>query len=473
MSSQRKAVVVGAGPNGLAAAITLAQAGWKVMLVEAGETIGGGTRTDQGTLPGFRHDVCSAIHPLGMGSPYFRTLPLGEHGLEWIQPEIPLAHPLDGGRAAVLHQSLEQTALELGPDGLNYKRLMAPLVKGWDRLAREILAPVLHIPRSPFLLARFGLPSLFPATTLARLLFKSDEAKALFAGLAAHSVLPLEAPGSSAIALVLGILGHKVGWPFPRGGSQAIADSLGSYLISLGGEIETGRALSTMADLPDADAYLFNTSPKQVLEIADDQLPGTYQKRLRRFRYGPGSCKVDWALDGPIPWEAEACRKAGTVHVGGTIEEVALSERHLDSHPADRPYVLVAQQSLYDPTRAPEGKHTGWAYCHVPNGYTEDVSEYITAQVERFAPGFRKRILASRVITAPEYEIYNANYIGGDIAAGSADLWQVIARPVLSPDPYSTPNRSIFLCSASTPPGPGVHGLCGHHAAQSVLRRLS
>ncbi len=465
------AIIVGSGPNGLSAAIELARAGRSVRVHEAQPTVGGGSRSAALTLPGFVHDVCSAIHPLAAGSPVFRLLPLQEHGLEWIHPGVPLAHPLDDGTAAVLHRSLDRTVTGLGEDGTAYRRLVGRLVAGWPELLAETTRPILHLPRHPFLLARYGIPAMFPATTSARL-FKTKRARALLAGLAAHSFLPLDAPFTTAFALMLAISGHAVGWPMPRGGSQKIADALASYLRALGGEIRTDDRIDVWAQLGKARAYLFDTTPRALERIAGDKLNTTYRRLLRDYTYGPGVFKIDYALAGPVPWRAAECRRAGTVHLGGTLEEIATSERQVaqGEHP-ERPFVLVAQQSLFDTTRAPLGMHTLWTYCHVPNGSTEDMTARIEAQLERFAPGFKDLVLKRSVMNTRDVESHNANYIGGDISAGSHARLQFIARPSWSIDPYATPNDEIYLCSAATPPGAGVHGLSGYNAAQSALRR--
>jgi len=466
------AVVVGSGPNGLAAAISLAQAGCSVLVLEAKETVGGGLRSAELTLPGFSHDICSAIHPLGVGSPFFQSLPLGDYGLEWIQPDVPLAHPFDDGTAITMERSVEATATALGPDAAAYRRLMAPLVADWDKLTVDILGP-LRVPRHPVAMARFGLLAIRSARGLAESRFESEPARALFAGLAAHSIMPLEQRPTAAFGLVLGILGHAVGWPLPRGGSQNIADALADYLRSLGGEIVTDMAVKEIDDLPAAPAVLFDVTPRQLLRMAGHQLPSGYRRQLLSYRYGPGVFKIDLALDGPIPWQAAECARAGTVHLGGTLSEIAAGERAIwrGQHP-ERPYVLLAQQSLFDPTRAPAGKHTVWAYCHLPNGSTVDMTERIEAQIERFAPGFRDCILARTVKSPLAFEQYNANYIGGDINGGVQDLRQQFTRPALRLVPYTTPNRRIYLCSSSTPPGGGVHGMCGYFAAQAALRRV-
>jgi len=469
----RQAIVVGAGPNGLAAAITLAQAGWRVKILEASETIGGGLRSAQLTLPGFIHDVCSAIHPLAVSSPFFAGLPLQEAGLEWIHPEIELAHPLGAGEAACLVRSVEETAASLGRDGAAYRRWLAPMTRHAGAILTEALQPMLHLPRHPVALARFGLRAIWPADGFARALFAGEPARALLAGLAAHSFLPLSAPGSAAFATVLGMAGHVSGWPMPRGGSQTIADALAAHFRSLGGEIETGRRIERLSDLPDADVFLFDVTASQFARIAADRLPAPYLRRLQAFRQGPGVFKVDYALSAPIPWAADACRRAGTIHVGGALEEIAHSEYEVSQgrHP-ERPFVLVAQQSVFDATRAPAGKHTLWAYCHVPNRSTVDMSGRIEQQIERFAPGFRDCILARGHMDTAAMEQRNANLVGGDINGGAADLAQLIARPILSPAPYRTPLPGYYLCSSSTPPGGGVHGMCGWHAARLALRDL-
>ncbi len=494
------AIIVGAGPNGLAAAVTLARAGRSVLVIEAAATVGGGTRTAGLTLPGFRHDICSAVHPLALSSAFFRDLPLERYGLRWIQPPLPLAHPLDDGTAVVLERSVDATAAGLGRDAGAYRRLMGPLVRRWAAVTEDLLGPLPLPPHHPLALAWFGIEALLPATLLARLWFRGERARALFGGMAAHSVLPLERPGSAAYGLVLGMAGHAVGWPIAQGGSQAIADALAAYLRDLGGEIATGQLVTSLDALPPARAVLLDVSPVNLLRIAGDRLPAAYRRQLARYRHGPGAFKLDWALDGPIPWTADACRRAGTVHLGGTLAEMARSERAAwqGAHP-EQPYIILAQPSLFDPTRAPAGKHTAWAYCHVPNLHhvpgtsevpatsadnshvagtsevpatsADEMIERIEAQVERFAPGFRARILARHVMTPADFEAYNPNYVGGDIVGGVQDLPQFFARPVLSRNPYVTPAEGIYLCSASTPPGGGVHGMCGYHAAQAALKQ--
>ncbi len=466
------AVIVGAGPNGLAAGITIARAGKSVLVLEAKETIGGGTRSAELTLPGFVHDICSALHPLGVASPFFRDLPLAQYGLEWVFPPACLAHPLDDGTAVLVEGSIDATAANLGPDAARYRRLMGPLVAGWQGLLGDLLGP-LRLPRHPIMMARFGLAGLLPAVTMARADFRGERARAVFAGMASHAMMPLSAPATAAFGLVLALVAHAIGWPMARGGSQRVADALGAHLRSLSGEIVTDHPVRSRADLPDARAILFDTSPRQLVQVLGEELPSGYRRALSRFRYGPGVFKADYALDSPIPWRAEECLRAGTVHVGGTMEDIAAAEAATwrGEHP-ERPFVLVAQQSLFDPTRAPEGKHTAWAYCHVPHGSAEDVTDRLEAQIERFAPGFRDRILARRTHTAADMEAYNPNYVGGDINAGVQDLRQLFTRPVARLNPYTTPVRGLYLCSSSTPPGGGVHGLCGYYAARTVLRRL-
>jgi len=483
VSSRYDAIIIGAGPNGLAAAVTLAQAGRSVRVIEAAATVGGGTRTAELTLPGFRHDICSAVHPLALSSTFFRDLPLDRYGLRWIEPPLPLAHPLDDGTAVALERSVAATAAGLGRDAAAYRRLMGPLVQRWAAVTEDLLGPPPLPPRHPLALTMFGVEALLPASLLARLWFRGERAQALFAGMAAHSILPLERPGSAAFGLILGMAGHAVGWPVAQGGSQAIADALAAYLRDLGGEIVTGQPVTSLAELPPAGALLFDVSPVNLLRIAGDRLPAAYRRALARYRHGPAAFKLDWALDGPIPWAADACRRAGTVHLGGTLAQMARSERAAwrGAHP-EQPYIILAQPSLFDPTRAPAGKQTVWAYCHVPNLHVPGTSEVpgtsademvsrIEAQVERFAPGFKARILARHVMAPADFEAYNPNYVGGDIIGGAQDLPQFFARPVLSRSPYVTPAAGIYLCSASTPPGGGVHGMCGYHAAQAVLKK--
>jgi phytoene dehydrogenase-like protein len=465
------AVVVGSGPNGLAAAIQIARAGRSVTVYEANDTIGGGARSAALTLPGFVHDICSAFHPMAAASPFMLGVPLATHGLRLIQPAAPLAHPLDDGTAVVLERSVDDAARALGGDGPAYARLMEPLVSSWHSLMVETLGPVVHLPRHPLLLARFGLDAIRPATALVRR-FQGEPARALLGGIAAHSMLPLEHYLSASAALLLGVAGHAVGWPIAKGGSAAIAEALASYLRSLGGVIVTGHRVQQLTDLPTARAYLFDTSPAALDLIAGERLSAGYRRALRRYRLGPGVFKVDYALDGPIPWSAATCARAGTVHLGGTFDEIAASERAVWRGEApERPFVLIGQQSLFDDTRAPAGKHTVWAYCHVPNGSTVNMTSRIEAQLERFAPGFRERVLVRHVSTPADIEGANANDLGGDIANGSHAGLQLLMRPRIALDPYATSARDIYLCSAATPPGGGVHGMCGHHAARSALRR--
>jgi len=465
------AVVVGAGPNGLAAAIELARSGRSVHLIEAAASVGGGTRTEELTLPGFHHDVCSAVHPLVLGSPFLRTLPLEQFGLELLQPQVQAAHPLDDGSAAVLLRSLEETAEELGRDGRAYRHLVGAFAAHWDRLADAILGPLTRPPRSPLLAARFGLRGGMPATVTARGRFRTPQGQALIAGMSAHAMRPLQAPGTTAFALVMLSLGHVCGWPVARGGSERITAAMRAYLESLGGTVELSRPVGELRELPDSRAVLFDVAPGALASICGDALPGRYRRALGRFRHGPGVFKVDYALSGPVPWSAPAAREAGTVHLGGTLAEIAASERavHRGDH-SERPYVLVAQQSVVDASRAPAGQHTLWAYCHVPNGSSEDMTAAIEAQLERFAPGFGELVLARSTHSPAQLQADNANYVGGDIGGGANSLWQTVARPALRANPYATPNPRIFICSSSTPPGGGVHGMCGFNAARAALR---
>jgi phytoene dehydrogenase-like protein len=464
------AVVVGAGPNGLAAAIELARNGRSVHLIEGAASIGGGTRTEELTLPGFHHDICSAVHPLALGSPFLRTLPLEQFGLELIEPAIQAAHPLDDEDAVLLLRSLEETAEGLGRDARAYRLLIGTFAEHWDRLAEMMLAPLTRPPRAPLLAARFGSRAALPAALCARLRFRTPRARALVAGMAAHAIRPLEAPGTTAFALVMLSLGHACGWPVARGGSAQITNAMRAYLESLGGTVEVGTPVTSLAQLPDAGAVLFDVTPRALAEICGDALPRRYRRALNRFRYGPGVFKVDYALSGPLPWTSPAVRSAGTVHLGGTLEEVAASEHAVArGREPERPYVLVAQQSIADPTRAPAGAHTLWAYCHVPSGSAVDMTAAIEAQIERFAPGFGELVLARTTRSPAQLQAENPNYIGGDIGGGANGLWQTVARPALRPNPYTTPNPKLFLCSASTPPGGGVHGMCGFNAARAAL----
>ncbi|WP_246158543.1 phytoene desaturase family protein [Catellatospora sichuanensis] len=467
------AVVVGAGPNGLAAAVTLASAGLRVSVFEAADTVGGGARTEELTLPGFRHDPCSAVHPLGAGSPVLRSWPLDRHGLHWLHPEVALAHPFPDGTAATLSRSVAQTAASLAIDAQQYRRLVRPFLGRWDELAPDVLRPPLGaMPRHPLLLARFGIPAALPAAVLLRR-FHGPRARALLAGLAAHTTSPLSSPGSSGVALTFALAAHAAGWPLARGGSQAISDALAAYLQELGGRVYTGHAVTSLDELPRARAYLLDVVPQHLAELAGARLPERYRDRLRRTRRGPAVFKIDYALSGPVPWTAPACRQAGTVHLGPYDTDVAdsLQAVHHGAAP-DPPFLITAQPSLWDPTRAPTGSHVFWVYAHVPNGWTGDLTPAIEAQLERFAPGFRDLVLARAVAGPAEIQRRNLNYLGGDIAGGSCEGLRLLFRPNFAPVPYATPDPAVFLCSASTPPGPGVHGMCGFHAARVALRRV-
>jgi phytoene dehydrogenase-like protein len=469
-TSTYDAVVIGSGPNGLAAAITLAQDRRSVIVYEAEATVGGGVRSAELTLPGFVHDVCSAVYPLAVGSPFFRTLPLTPHGVEWVHPAAPLAHPLDDGTAVILERSVEATAANLGVDENSYQKVLEPFVTGWNGLDAELLGP-LRAPHQPILLARFGLAAIRSAKSLVEKRFQGERARALFAGLAAHSMLPLEMRGSAAFGLVLGITAHALGWPIVRGGAQKLADALASYLQSLGGEIVTNRRVSKLDELPRSRVLLCDLTPRQLLNVAGERLPGRYRDKLRRYRYGMGAFKMDWALAGPVPWKATECARAATIHLGATLEEISASERAAWSGMViDKPFVLLAQPSLFDSSRAPPNNHTLWGYCHVPNGSTVDMTERVERQIERFAPGFRALVLARSVMPPLELEQHNANLVGGDINGGAADLWQLFLRPTAKI--YKTPARGIYICSASTPPGGGVHGMCGYFAARQALRDM-
>lgn len=465
------AVVIGSGPNGLGAAITLAQAGWRVLVVESHDSPGGGMRSAELTLPGFIHDTCSAIHPMALASPLFQSLPLAEHGLEWIHPDVLVAHPLDGGHAAAMLHSFQATAVGLGVDAAAYRRLFGPLIGDAEILFREMLGPLQIPPRHPVALTRFGLRALPSALAAARRYFADEPARALFAGNAAHSVMPLDRPlATSAIGIMLMLAGHVHGWPFPRGGAGKITDALVACLKAHGGEIVCGWRVATLDELPVARAYLFDTAPSALASIAGERLPAAYRRRLVRYRHGPGIFKIDYALSAPVPWTNESCRRAGTIHLGGTLDEIVTSEREAwQGFHSEKPFVLAAQQSVFDPTRAPEGRHTFWAYCHVPHGSTEDMTGAIERQIERFAPGFRDTVLARHTMTCADFERYNPNLIGGDVVGGVADWRQLFTRPVARWNPYTTPAKDIFICSASTPPGAGVHGMCGASAARAVL----
>jgi phytoene dehydrogenase-like protein len=472
LDSELDAVVVGAGPNGLAAAITLARAGLAVEVFERAATPGGGCRTEELTLPGFRHDVCSAVHPLAVASPFLATIDLAARGVELLYPKVAFAHPLGGGRAAALRPEVSETAAGLAQDAKSYRRLMQPLVKDADVIVRQVLAPLRSLPAHPVAMARYGLPGLLPVTTLASR-FATEQAKALFAGAAAHSMLALNSPLTGGFALLFAMLGHSVGWPVARGGSDAITAALLAELESLGGRVRTNQEVSDLAELPKARAVLLDLSPRQLRDLAGDRLPPARARQLRRFRYNPGVCKVDWALAGPVPWQAQACRETVTVHVGGTLAEVASSEAEVikGQHP-ERPFCLVVQPGVVDGTRAPDAKQTLYAYCHTPAGSTLNVADRIEQQIERFAPGFRDLILARSVLTAADLERYNPNYVGGDINGGASTLRQTLFRPTVRWNSYRTGVPGLYLCSSSTPPGGGVHGLCGYWAAKTALADL-
>jgi len=464
----KSAHVIGSGPNGLAAAITLARAGVPTTVLEAADTIGGGTRSAELTLPGFLHDICSAVHPMALSSPFFTSLPLHGHGLQWIHPPIQIAHPFDNGSVAVLHRSLDETCSALGPDGFSYRLSVRRFVEHWHDLVIDLLQPIQHFPHRPVLLARFGRLAIQSAAASAESLFQSPRTRALWAGLCAHSVLPLESPGSASFGVVLAASAHAVGWPIPRGGSQQITRALASCLEALGGRVVTNTLVTSLADLPDRSLTLCDITPRQLLAIAGDRLPAPFQAQLARYRYGPGAFKMDWALSSPIPWRAPECRQAATIHLGGTIEEIALSERAAwRGDTVERPFIILVQPSLFDPARAPEGRHTAWAYCHVPHGSTIDMRERIEQQVERFAPGFRDCILARSVLDPAGFERHNPNLIGGDVIGGAHTLRQLLFRPTRML--YRTPLDGLYLCSASTPPGGGVHGMCGFNAARRAL----
>lgn len=464
------AVVIGSGPNGLAAAIVMQQAGLSVKVIEGKATPGGGMRTLPLTLPGFHHDVCSAVHPLCAGSPFLSGLPLKEHGLEWVYPEVAVAHPFDDGSAATLEKSITATAASLHADAGIYTDLLTPLVEAWDNIAPDLLGPFRY-PAYPWDIARFGLYGLQSAKGLASRTFRGTAAKGFFAGLAAHAIMPLETTASAAIGLVLAVLGHKIGWPVPRGGSQGISNALISYFRSLGGVLETDHFIQDYEELPRGAIKIFDVTPKQLLKITGKHFPSLYRRRMKKYRYGQGIFKMDFALSDPIPFTAERCRKAGTIHIGGTLEEIAAAEKSVwEGKHHKKPYVLLAQQSLFDNSRAPEGKHTVWAYCHVPAGSTRDMTQIIEDQIERFAPGFRGLILEKHTMNTADIENYNPNYIGGDINGGVQDLGQLFTRPVMRLSPYTTPLKDVYICSSSTPPGGGVHGMCGFHAARKAVK---
>lgn len=469
MSKRYDAIVVGAGPNGLAAAIEFARRGKSVCVYEANENVGGSARSAALTLPGFVHDTCSAVHPLAVGSPFFKSLSLAEYGLEFIHPPAAVAHPFDDGTAVLLYRSVEQTSEQFGADARAYKRLFEPLVRDWNILAPELLGPI-RFPRHPYAITRFGLKAIRSATGFVKSRFNDERTRAFFAGVVAHSCLSLDRLGTTAFGLVLLALGHTVGWPIPRGGTQEISDALASYLKELGGEIVTGMRVQSLDELAPSRCVLLDLTPRQLLQIAGKRFPSSFSDKLSRYRYGPAAFKMDWALDGPVPWRARECAQAATVHLAGTLAEIEASESAIwEGKHAERPYVLLSQPSLFDSTRAPEGKHTLWAYCHVPNGSDVDVSERIEDQIERFAPGFRSRIIARSVLTPSQLESRNANLVGGDINGGAATLAQLFTRPTIHT--YSTPLKNVYICSASTPPGGGVHGMCGYHAARVALKK--
>ena len=464
------AVVVGSGPNGLAAAIELARHGHSVIVLEADGEIGGGARTRELTLPGVQHDVCSAVHPLAASSPFFLSLPLGEHGLEWLHPEVLAAHPLDGEPAAALMRSVGETAEMLGADAERYRELIGPLAEAWPALAPDVLGPLRRLPRRPLDAARFGRLAARSASWLAER-FDGERARALIAGMCAHANTPLEQTFTAGVGLTLLLAGHQAGWPLPRGGSRSVSAALASYLGALGGQIETSRPVRTLADLPPARAILFATSAWEMARICDETLSAQYARSVREFRRGPGVFKLDLALSGPIPWSDPACARAGTVHVGGAHSEIAAAEQAVArAEHWERPFVLVAQPSVVDESRAPEGTHVVWAYCHVPNGSSADMTAPIEQQIERFAPGFSQMIVARHAMSPADLENYNASYAGGDISGGAMSPRQVLARPARRVDPYRTSSPDIYLASSSAPPGPGVHGMCGYHAARSALR---
>ncbi len=465
------AVIVGSGPNGLAAAITLVDKGLSVLVLEGAETVGGGVRTQELTLPGLRHDVCSAIHPLAVASPFFRSIDLTSHGLEWIYPPAALAHPLDHDAAVLLERSTDETAQGLGDDADAYRRLINPLVQKWDTLVRELLKP-LGIPRHPLTLMRFGSRAMRSARAVTASVFTGTRAQALFAGNSAHSILPLETSFTASFGLMLSMLGHAVGWPIARGGSQSIADAMASYVRSRGGVIQVGHAVATPADLPAARVFLFDVTPRQLARIAGKVLPAAYRERLEAHRHGPGVFKMDWAMNGPIPWTDPACARAATVHIGGRFDEIAAAERAVWNGVAPgRPFVFLCQPTLFDGSRAPAGMHIAWAYCHVPNGYDGSMTAQIESQVERFAPGFADRVVARHVMSPADMERHNPNYVGGDIAGGVQGFSRLFLRPLGQWQAYVTPVKGLYLCSSSMPPGAGVHGMCGHLAARLALEQ--
>ncbi len=466
------AIIIGSGPNGLSAAIELARYNKRVLVIEAADTIGGGTRTTELTLPGFQHDYCSAVHPMGVLSPFWTTLPLEKHGLKWIFPEASVAHPLENQPAVLLSQSVDETAESLGADGAAWRRMVRPILPYGEGLLKDSLGP-LGFPSQPLILALFGMQGGLPANTYAKLRFRGDRGRALFAGCAGHSVLPFNKLFSAAVGLIFAITAHMKDWPVAAGGSATVTTALANYFLELGGEIQTGRPITALNQLPESRTVLFNTDPFQLANIAQDELPAGYKNRLNKYNFGPGVFKLDWALSEPIPWTDPNVLKASTVHVGGTLEEIAQSEHDAwHGKHSDNPFLIACQQSQFDPSRAPAGQHTGYAYCHVPSGSTKDMTAAIENQIERFAPGFKETILARHTTSPQNFASYNGNYVGGAITGGAADITQLFTRPVARFDPYSTPNPKLFICSHSAPPGGGVHGMCGYHAARSALKQL-
>lgn len=468
--SNYDAFVIGSGPNGLAAAIALAQQGLKVKIFEAKDTIGGGTRTLELTEPGFKHDICSAVHPTAVSSPFFKSLPLGDYGLEWIHPDFPVAHPLENGEAVITEKSFENTLARLDSDSKNYRKLFKDFVDSWEYLSEDLFG-TLRIPNHPLSMMRFGWYGMFSSNLLSNSFFKQERTKAYFSGLAAHSILPLDNAFTASFGLVLGTTVHSVGWPVAKNGSHSITKALAGFFRFLGGEIELNSHIESLNELPSGKPILFDLTPRQVLTIADNKIPDALKDKLLRFNYGPGAFKIDFALSEPVPWLNEECRKAGTLHLGGSMKEIAYSEKQVwnGEHP-EKPYVLVSQPSLFDESRAPEGKHVLWSYCHVPNGSTENMEERIINQIERYAPGFRDIIISTSTMNAMDFEKYNPNYIGGDINGGAQNLKQLFGRPLMKWDPYKLPVDQLYICSSSTPPGGGVHGMSGFNAARSVLK---
>ena len=464
------AFVIGSGPNGLAAAIALAQQGLKVKVFEAKDTVGGGTRTSELTEPGFKHDICSAVHPTAVASPFFNTLPLQEYGLEWIHPDFPVAHPLPNKEAVIAERSFENTIERLGSDSKNYKKLFKEFIESWEYLSKDLFGN-LRIPEHPLAMMRFGWYGMFSAKLLSNSFFNQARTKAYFSGLAAHSIIPLEKAFTSSFGLILGTTVHSVGWPIAKGGSHSITKALAKYFESLGGEIELNSRIESLEQFPSNKPILFDLTPRQIITIADDRISTKLKNKLLNFKYGPGAFKVDFALSEPVPWLNEECKKAGTLHVGGIMEEIMHSEKEVwEGIHSEKPYVLVSQPSVFDKSRAPAGKHVLWSYCHVPNGSTESMKEQIIDQIERYAPGFRDTIISTSCMNALDFEKYNPNYIGGDINGGAQNLKQLFGRPLLKWDPYKLPVDDLYICSSSTPPGGGVHGMCGYNAARSVLK---